>query len=149
MVDSSGARRRGVQVEGDDLDRLFTAVHKRVLELGIAVNNSPMRSTFYAMQSGRPVRPSTLPKLDEWLGWAAGSAVGVARGEREPLASSHADRIEINLAEAGTASEDELWMIAGRLTSVAPRMTPHERGRLAAVLNRMLEEYQGGLGLPK
>jgi hypothetical protein len=87
-----------------------------------------------------------LRDLDGAMGWVPGSSERVLRTGAAPVPLG-ASRLVIDLdGPPGAADLDTYFQVAGRLSAVAPQMTPEDRGRLTAVLRWLLNDWTARQG---
>jgi len=89
-----------------------------------------------------------LVDLDTAVEWELHSAERLLRDGTEPrrLEGDHR-RVVIELdTPPGAATVDEWYQIAGRATASAPQMSEEDLGRMSAVLQRMLDDWQARQG---
>lgn len=84
-----------------------------------------------------------LVDLDDAVEWVRGSAEKLARDGVDPVPSEGGpNHVVVHLdAPAGTADLSEWFQVSGRVTASAAQMTPEERGKLTAVVQRMLDDW--------
>ncbi|WP_152991340.1 hypothetical protein [Frankia sp. R43] len=86
--------------------------------------------------------------VDGAMAWRPGSAQRVAVDGQEPEPVESDRRLVFEFPQAPPAVTVEEWyQVSGRATTVAPQMSPEDRGRLAAVVEEMLRDWerrQGG-----
>ncbi|SNQ45545.1 conserved hypothetical protein [Frankia canadensis] len=89
-----------------------------------------------------PTSPE-LVDLDDAVQWVRGSAEKLARNGVDPIPSEGGPtQVVIQLdAPPGTVTLEEWFLISGRVQATAPQMSPEERGKLAAVLQQMMDSW--------
>ncbi|MGK3107885.1 MULTISPECIES: helix-turn-helix transcriptional regulator [Streptomyces] len=127
-----------------DLDRLARIATERRLELGLARNKAAAeigisKDTWKRLERGEPIREINYRKIDEALGWAAGSCVAVMEGSAPiPIEASNDDGVIAYVPVEGLQGElqDAVGMAA---LATTPDLTARE---IKALSDQVVEELR-------
>ena len=125
-----------------EVERLRAAVLARQAELGIFAKDILAAATWSGLMAGRSMRLGTTHQIDDALRWRRGSAYALARGEGEPVPVDDNSRIIELPAGVRSASVDEVWLAAGRMSAEAAHLPAEIRGQLVAVVNQLIDSYR-------
>lgn len=105
---------------------------------------------FNALDKGSlpPATVQALLDVDAAMEWLPRSAERVALEEEKPVPVEAGRRVVIEFEQTPPpVTLDEWFQVSGRAATSAPQMTDEQRGQLAAVMQRMLDDWeqrQGG-----
>lgn len=90
-----------------------------------------------------PPSAAELVDLDAAAEWVRGSAERLASDGADPVPlEGGPTEIVVRLdGPPGAVTVAELFAVSGRMAATAPQMSPEERARLAAVVQRMLDDF--------
>ncbi|MEX5634979.1 hypothetical protein [Parafrankia sp. FMc2] len=100
---------------------------------------------FAALDRGSlpPATVQALLDVDAAMDWLPHSAERVALEGEPPVPVEHGRRVVIEFERTPPPMTVEEWfLVSGRAQASAPRMTDEQRGQLAAVLQRMLDDWE-------
>lgn len=100
---------------------------------------------FNALDAGSlpPATVQALLDVDAAMDWLPRSAERVALEDEKPVPVEAGRRIVIEFEETPPpVTLDEWFQVSGRAATCAPQMTDAQRGQLAAVMQRMLDDWE-------